>query len=414
MVSPRPPYITCPFCGQNAFGVLMITGDSYVRRCASCHRPTGTEKAKRYPLPPLNKRILYLDQFAIRRIYQASVNPKTANSPKLSREWISLIDKIKRLIRYQLIICPISDIHIKESLVWKDYKETRLLLHKLSCGVSFSSITEIIIRQLLAHASSWIEGRFDVEPDLKMLEALDDNPNKWSDFVHVSTVLSYTEDRIDQLRSIRDESHEELTDVFIRWQKQKDKGFEYWFNEEINGFAIGTIRIFIEHFVKMNRAEYTPDELLLLNYSLSINTLHSLISLFSNHTGSPQETADLLSKYLQAKYLKSVPFLKIGGMLWASMALKAASGQKRPPNRGTINDVNFISIFLPYCDAMMIDKVNHSYLSYEPLKSEIDYNTKIFSVLNIKKFLDYLDQIESQATSEHWAALEEAYGISRK
>jgi hypothetical protein len=41
--------------------------------------------------------------------------------------------------------------------------------------------------------------------------------------------------------------------------------------------------------------------------------------------------------------------------MWAVIAQKAASGQKEPPNRGTVNDINVVSGLMPYCDAMLID-----------------------------------------------------------
>ena len=73
-----PPYITCPKCKiSNSFGVLMIGGQRYTRRCRECW---FTESHK---LPELNKKIIYLDQFAISDMMKA-VNDKIGkrkNSP---------------------------------------------------------------------------------------------------------------------------------------------------------------------------------------------------------------------------------------------------------------------------------------------------------------------------------------------
>jgi hypothetical protein len=41
--------------------------------------------------------------------------------------------------------------------------------------------------------------------------------------------------------------------------------------------------------------------------------------------------------------------------MWAVIGQKAATGQKEPPNQGTVNDINIVSGLMPYCDAMLID-----------------------------------------------------------
>lgn len=45
LIDPRdwilPPYIVCPVCGEEEYGVLMITGRGYVRRCRACHCSRG-------------------------------------------------------------------------------------------------------------------------------------------------------------------------------------------------------------------------------------------------------------------------------------------------------------------------------------------------------------------------------------
>ena len=43
------PFIQCPFCPAEEFGVLMVNDRSYTRRCRSC---MGTEN---YSLPELEK-----------------------------------------------------------------------------------------------------------------------------------------------------------------------------------------------------------------------------------------------------------------------------------------------------------------------------------------------------------------------
>lgn len=93
-----PPYTECPYCGRMSFGVLMIRKDYYTRRCRECMRPTGYESAASYPLPPVSKRVLYLDQSVISDMMKA-LNPEM-NAHKQGRVdpfWHELFVKLDRL-----------------------------------------------------------------------------------------------------------------------------------------------------------------------------------------------------------------------------------------------------------------------------------------------------------------------------
>lgn len=48
------PFIICPKCGKEEFGVLMINSFSYVRRCAECRHDES------YPLPALSRKLFTL------------------------------------------------------------------------------------------------------------------------------------------------------------------------------------------------------------------------------------------------------------------------------------------------------------------------------------------------------------------
>ena len=108
--------------------------------------------------------------------------------------------------------------------------------------------------------------------------------------------------------------------------------------------------------------------------------------------------------------MKEVPFNKISSMLYAALARKAAAGRKNPPSQGIVNDVLLISVLLPYCDSMFIDKECYGYLNEEPLKSKLDFNTRLFSLTNRDEFIDYLDEIEKSAPKGQISKIAEVYG----
>ena len=69
-----------------------------------------------------------------------------------------------------------------------------------------------------------------------------------------------------------------------------------------------------------------------------------------------------------------------------------------------------LSAYLPYCDAMFVDKEMHGLLDEPPLKTALNYGAKVFSLRSKREFLNHLDQIENNAPAEHLAKVREIYG----
>jgi hypothetical protein len=65
----------------------------------------------------------------------------------------------------------------------------------------------------------------------------------------------------------------------------------------------------------------------------------------------PEEQVNLAKGFIQANRIAEAPFLKLQAMMYAVMAMKAAGGQKEPPNEGMGTDVDNVAHLLPYCDA---------------------------------------------------------------
>lgn len=73
------PYVRCPACGTHDLGVLMIEQDRCYRRCRNCLYPGQALDEAALPLPPLTKKIVYLDQFVISFMMKV-LDPRTRES----------------------------------------------------------------------------------------------------------------------------------------------------------------------------------------------------------------------------------------------------------------------------------------------------------------------------------------------
>ena len=102
--------------------------------------------------------------------------------------------------------------------------------------------------------------------------------------------------------------------------------------------------------------------------------------------------------------------MRLQALMFAAIAMRAAQGQKKPPNEGTTTDIDTVAHLLPYCDAMFMDNGCRSLLLDVPTALRPQETAKVFS-LNIKtQFLDYLRSILEGISADHLQAIRDLYG----
>src|SRR6266853_6920509 len=124
----------------------------------------------------------------------------------------------------------------------------------------------------------------------------------------------------------------------------------------------------------------------------------------------PEEISRLETEFGKANRIAEAPFVKLQSLMFAAIAMRAAQGQKDPPNEGTTTDIDTVSHLLPYCDAMFMDNGCRSLLLDIPTALRPPETTKVFS-LNVKtQFLDYLRSIRVGISATHIQAIRDVYG----
>lgn len=410
----RPPFIKCPKCGEKSFGILIVCDNHYIRRCNNCQFPSGFESSAKFLLPKLDKKIIYIDQMAISNMMKA-LNSKMKSHMKVRTEtfWIELFNKLYRLCNMQLIICPSSEFHVSESLLYgSSEKPLRRMYNLLSHGLHFHNFEKIKRFQLYEHAKNWINGRVNEKLKLDKKSVIHGNINAWLDNLIVTVEFKYDKNFIDNLRLAREQVTQKIISVFKRWQTEKDKKFWDWFNEEYKAFGRTTLKVqrdyLINQFGKLN--DINEKFLSFFNSPPAVTTISYIKYALRKYCSCEHDAIAKTEEYLNSDYLRDVPFIKISAMLYAALARKAASGRVNPPNLGMTGDIKVLSTLLPYCDAMFLDDECRAYLNEKPLRDEIDYGTKIFSQKMKNDFLNYLDKIEKNASDELINSLSEVYG----
>src|SRR5271163_861838 len=91
-----PPWRKCPSCGNDKYGVHIISGSRLLRRCRDCWYK------QEYQLPELRKKIIYLDQFVISNLMKLK-NPTTKGHASVAADsfWTELHDLLLQLRQLQ-------------------------------------------------------------------------------------------------------------------------------------------------------------------------------------------------------------------------------------------------------------------------------------------------------------------------
>lgn len=412
-VSPRDfingPYINCPKCGKDSFGVLMVCERHYCRRCRECFYPRGHEQPAVYPLPELRKKIIYLDQFAISNMMHA-LNPETPAHQKgrIDPFWKTLFEKIDSLCKLQLMVCPDSDFHRHESMLSSFYQPLKTMYELLSQGVTFFDHDTIHRFQIIEQLHEWL-GDHDFKK-LTVHDVTHGNINAWRDRFMFSIGNFQIPGLVEEIRNAREQIIENIEPIFKRLQAETDRDFNHWFEEEKKGHATGLCERFdriLKRFAAASLGVGPFDPWDLTDFSTV--TMLSIVKIIKCHGIEESEAYPKLFEFLRSGTFESAAHIKISAMLWAALARKAAAGRKRLPNRGFSTDVQMISALLPYCDAMFVDNECRGYLTEEPL-CQLEYGTNVFSYNTKEAFMEYLDSIRSDASAAHIAKVHEVYG----
>ena len=400
------PYLRCPKCGAEKFGVLDVGDTQCARRCRAClHKGTVY-------LPEIKKKIVYIDQFAFSNIMKI-LSPDVKGHERTASEpfWEDLFETLSVVCHLQLVVCPDSKEHEHESLTSSFYIALKRTYEHFSGGVSFYDADTVRRLQVAQLAQSWLKKeavRFDFDPEKITHGKL----HEWSGRIFI-TVDGVLPGMVEELRTVRSAVHQGMQEVFAQWQQEK-KSFKEVFEIEKGAYC--------QNLLSMYRAECEKRALMLtlalqgqmpsLNDVLPSQTSYMVMNLqyiFEHAVGKEQSVATMF-EFLRSGAINEAPFNVIAAAMYASLAMKAAAGQKKVPSQGTFTDVNVLSTLLPYCDAMFMDNGCRALLQDIPREHKLPFPCAVFSPNTGADFIRYLKEIRDSASPEHLRLIAEVYG----
>ena len=406
------PYTPCPACKKQAFGMPMmgIGEEGYTKECYECtHR-------EHFELPKLQKKLVYLDQFVIDNIVK-TLDPMHPKHEVVRQDpfWLALFEKLDPLVKAQLVVCPDSFFHQEESAPTGYVKSVERIYTHFSGGATFYDHDHIVQEQMGAHFRNFLREEPQKEPTLEATDVVMGDLHRWWDRIKVVVSMQPTADRMKSQIEHKDKLYNSFLEVFERWKGEKHKKFDDWYTEETQGFATGTLLAVRNHYkrhaelpARVEAGEQVDFSDLLPPPSFSLLEQLRIVAL-QEGVAHDKAVGEVI-RYLSSPHLNTVPVVRIGSLLLAALADQAAHGRKKPPSPGVMTDMNMISSFLPYCEALFVDKENEAILSDRRVRDRLGYQTKIFSRRNKEEFLEYLDEIKRNADPAQLKLKQDVYG----
>lgn len=402
------PLHPCPQCKHVQLGALSIADNVHARRCRNC----SYDQKER--LPPLAKKLIYLDQMVLSGIAK-EIDPVWRKKTRRSDVfWLEAFDQIDRLVKLQLIVCPNSPIHEVESSYDDRFESVLRRLYKhLASGVSLPFPHDLRMAQLSEALDAWLEDR---DPDWSRITretVVRGELDRWSDRLLVTANLGHLPGEIERRRKSRDSTHEAWRQLWKGWAAADETSIEDFFQKERRGVADAALQCFRAHVERWHGittgTEVVEDPLQLMP-GWPVQLVSWVLRRLEEEGISEVDRLQDTARFLYSEQALCAPENHLGALIHASLAWRARSGQ-RCPSRGTPNDIAFIAAYLPYCDAMFVDNEFAQLLSEGRLAAAAkDYPTKIFSTRSRDGFLEYLHELEADADPVHLNLVVRTYG----
>jgi hypothetical protein len=394
------PFKKCPnpqCVGGETLGVLDAFGRRLTRRCTRCRHTV------REALPAIDKKVIYLDQFAVSELFKIKNGKRRADG--LTPFWTEAHRRVQRAFLLQQAVFPDSNVHLDETIVYKDGNELRLFHDMLGGDVTFKADHEVELHQLWEFADAFLAGSaaaptisFDVD------EVLEGTRNAWLPKLHITANMDFSH-LAAGVRGNRDNVEAALADLAKRWGATKI-GFDVALQAEIATLLRAHLQAFVAAQQRMINAMATGNIEALMEAALHQSNI--LMRALMERFGKTDEAVLRLAAFTNWSELEHLPQHRIAAHLYAAIARSMAAGRTKPP-KGMMNDIRAVSTYGPYVDAMFLDKGCAELI--RQLGPRIQLKARIFSLNDKQAFLEYLDEVASAATPEGRAYAQELYDV---
>jgi len=341
---------------------------------------------------------------------------RSNSEKKVDDFYKTLYAKLLKLLRLQAIVCPFSDGHRDESLVYTSSAEQlRDSYEVFAHSISFKMFDDIRYLQILKLVERHLSDEPSAVRPIEPTDVMEGDPNVWFDRIRVSVKPLVVDGQLDALRLWREKTHAGIGDVFRNvWKTQPGRSWQYWQEKEANGWRDNFLAIYEKERQKFNDIRTgvrQPEAFDDLSPAPVVSLFTEIFHRFVKKTGSQGDAAKAMQQYFLSDAIYELPFLQIETALYATTAKKAIS-QVKLPTQGFSVDVNVMGCLLPYCDAMFMDREIAGL--WKDIQSSaarrLPFETKVFSKASKDEFISYLDELDHAVPDEQRRFSDEVLG----
>lgn len=386
----------CPACGaKESFGnVEIMDGKNVYRGCKSCRYHVN------FPLPPLQKKILYLDQFFFSHAFRGN-----------DSRFKAAADKIARVAALQLVVVPYSSIHEDETHQWERRDELFKFVKATARGHKFSYAPQLEQAQIVKAFSAALKNA-PLEYSLERRDALREDVNKWDGYMRIE-VGKYRGD-IELIRRLKTQTIGNLISAFPTWRTDNSS-----FGEDlILEYEAGAQEFISAYLIFASRIS-RGDMSAIIDSPVASDVIKTMLQVLPRDEDYLSRL-NKCSEFFVSPHFRATPAMDLSCKIFATLKRMVKEGQFTNEERtrqvlsGFLYDVSHVATYAPYCDAFLMDKTMAEIVARPTVNLEATYGTKVFSLTNWQAFLGWLDALESEMSAEHRAALVEAYDPPRR
>jgi hypothetical protein len=393
------PFRKCPKCKKESFGTLSVGGTVATKRCKDCRYSHGEV------LPGVDKRALYLDQFAVSELYKTKTKTRRQGAPS-EQFWQDCYSLANRAYLRQQVVFPASNLHSDETIVFHSAAELRMAHEMFSGDTSFEHTGTIARLQEWEFAKAYLKGSAPPSLTFNVDDVLSGDRNVWLPVYHigVNSDFSMFAPGLRRDKATAEDSLKQLADGWVMNRSTFDEILKH----ELSSYG-SAMRFAVQQEVARTSVAFVSDDpSSVLDMSFGLQDRYKQLAAMFARKGVPGKD---VATFLDWKGNEEQPAHKIFAYLMAALGWRVSSGQSPSLSAGILNDFTAIATYAPYADAMFVDRQCASLLRQGRLRSELNYKARIFSMSNQREFLDYLKELGNSASKEAREFAHELYGV---
>jgi hypothetical protein len=309
--------------------------------------------------------------------------------------WPELFDRLDRLGKLHAIACPESPIHETESQLTPYANLDDTLRGLLSGGVKLLDPQQVRLRQWWRAHRLWSAGEPPKPFELEAGDVFRTAPGNWRDPIRVR--VNWPSALFDHLtRSTNASLGAALKSLQALWKKEISLGMTRAaiLERELDGMALA-----------VEQEQVQPQFGPLYQFGAQV------IELELERGATPQEARDRLHAFLHSDHARSAPANRLSAHLMTALAWSVGHGNDAAVRTSTIRDIELIGAYLPYMDAMVLDRFFVAQLRQKPLRDEIKmFRAQLFSAAELPVLHSYLDGLEADVAPVLRETVADVYG----